>query len=192
MSVKTEFVLPQAAVPRFSFGPSRNFPRCFCRAKIKSRLQFDEAHSLSFSGGHYLYLLGGQNLGNDAQDDPLALQGSNTSWDNICSRNTVEKNGDCRSKIGTEPLAEDCVCCDHRGTEDNTDKSVENVFRPATTSYKGWSCSSSSSKIPSLPEPNQRDLKVGHNRIWMKTEEVDSRFTMLKNDEVPKYMLHKA
>ncbi len=42
-----------------------------------------------------------------------------------------------------------------------------------------------------MPKPNQRVLKIGHYWIWIEAEKVDSRFTILKNYVVSKYIFNK-
>ncbi len=91
----------------------------------------------------------------------------------------VGHNGDCLGKVPTGTAAEGSAHSDHRGDENNSDKSVGDALGSADSRNVGKVCSTGGRVWPTKPDP--RNLGIGHDRIWKKADKVDSRFGMIKD-----------
>ncbi len=80
------------------------------------------------------------------------------------------------------------MCCDHRGNEDNTNRSVGKC---SCTCHGIVVEAAAPAAMYHLPRPNQRPLGIEDNQIWIKEEKENSRFQILKDHKVPRYMSDK-
>ncbi len=91
----------------------------------------------------------------------------------------VGHTGDCFAKVKTETSAEGSMHSDHRGDENNSNKSGGDALESANSRNVGGVCSTDGRIWPSKPDP--RNLGIGHNRIWAKADKVDSKLSMIKD-----------
>ncbi len=75
--------------------------------------------------------------------------------------------------------AESRMYYDHRGNENNSNKSVGDVPGSVNTGNGGGVCSIDGSLR--LTRPNPGNLGIGHNRIWAKADKMDNKFNMIKD-----------
>ncbi len=78
-------------------------------------------------------------------------------------------------RMGTS--LEGCTHYDHRGNENNSDKSTGNALGSANTWNGGRVCRTMVAYR--LPRSDPRNLGIGHNRIYAKAYKVDSKFSMI-------------
>ncbi len=88
-------------------------------------------------------------------------------------------NKDCLGKVQTGTSAEGSMHSDHRGDENNSNRSVGDVLGSANSWNVGEVCSTGRRIWPTKPDP--RNLRIGYNRIWTKADKVDSNFSMIKD-----------
>ncbi len=91
----------------------------------------------------------------------------------------VGHNGDCLGKVQTGTSVEGSMHSDHRGDENNYNKSVGDALGSANSRNVGGVCSTSGRIWPTKPDP--RNLEIGHNWICAKADKVDSKFSMMKD-----------
>ncbi len=75
--------------------------------------------------------------------------------------------------------AESRLYYDHRGNENNSNKSVGDVSGSANTGMAVESATLVAAYH--LPRPNSGILGIGHNRIWVKADKMDNKFNMIKD-----------
>ncbi len=68
---------------------------------------------------------------------------------------------------------------DHRGNENNSNKSAADALGSANTWNGGGVCSTDCSIPPT--ETRSEKPRNRHNQIWTKADKVDSKFSMIKN-----------
>ncbi len=89
----------------------------------------------------------------------------------------VGHNGDCLGKVQTGTSAEGSMYSDHRGDENNSNKSVGNALESANSRNVGlqhwWTHMAYKAKSE---KPRKRIY-----RIWAKADKVDSKFSMVKD-----------
>ncbi len=86
----------------------------------------------------------------------------------------LRHNGDCLGKVQTGMSAEGSMYSDHRGDENNSNKSVENALGSASSRNVGGVCNTGGRIWPMKPDP--RNLGIGHNQIRTKADKVDNKF----------------
>ncbi len=89
----------------------------------------------------------------------------------------MEQHGYCLGKVRAGTSAEGCMYYDHRGNENNSNKSVGDVLGSANTGNSGGVCSTYGSIPPT--ETKSENLGIGHNRIWAKADKMD-KFSKIK------------
>ncbi len=91
----------------------------------------------------------------------------------------VGQNGYRRGKIRARTSVEGHMYYDHRGYENNSNKSAGDVLGSANTWDGGGVCSIGGSIR--LPRPDLRNLGIGYNQIRAKDDKVDNKFIMIKD-----------
>ncbi len=89
----------------------------------------------------------------------------------------VGHNGDCLGKVQTGTSVEGSTHSDHIDDENNSNKSVGDALRSANSRNVGKVSSTGRCIWPT--KPDLRNLGIGHNRIRVKADKVDSKFSMM-------------
>ncbi len=92
----------------------------------------------------------------------------------------VGHNGHCLGKVRTGMSAEGRMHYDETGNENNSNKSAGDALGSANT-QNGGRVSAALMAAYRLPRPDPRNLRIGHNWIWIKSDIVDSKFGMIKD-----------
>ncbi len=89
------------------------------------------------------------------------------------------QNGHCLGKVGAGTPAENCMHYYHRGNENNSNKSAEDVLGSANT----WNSDGvrSTNGSMSTTKTKSENLGIGYNRIWAKADKVDNKFSIIKD-----------